>query len=320
MCSHTELGNIFKWPAQGSQICRKINNMFLIQNKYLSCNCSNPKHLLILYIKRSRSVWQKLCKLKALSSLSVCLSVCLSLCLYLSPPPPPPPHTPQSLILGCEVGCQNVSALTATRAGWVTPNEVSGSSLLVSFSGHITDFPHLICIRGTDQILQLSTMSWKTRQKNSVFFLLIVVMIVLNYHWWELPQVSFLLQHKFCFHVCHDKHVFVATQVCLLRQNFCCGKHIFVVKSCGNKTCHNKLTFVATKMCLSWQNTAFVMTDTCLSRQIFVATKVLLWPKYFATKVLSQQAYFCHDKRCVLSQQTCACCDKHVFVVTKLLL
>ena len=36
-------------------------------------------------------------------------------------------------------------------------------------------------------------------------------------------------------------------------------------------------------------------------------------PKYLSrqTKVLSRQAYFCHDKRHV-------CCDKHVFVKTKL--
>ena len=74
---------------------QKKTKMFLIQNKYLSCNCSNPKHLLILYVKRSRSVWQKLFKLKALSSLSVCLSVSVS--LSVSPPPPPHPPPPLSL-------------------------------------------------------------------------------------------------------------------------------------------------------------------------------------------------------------------------------
>ena len=159
-------------------------------------------------------------------------------------------------------------------------------------------------------------MSWKTRQKTWLLFFVVVVMIVLNYHLPELPQVSFLSQHKFCLHVCHDKHMFVATHVCLLRQNFCHDKHIFVVKSCSNKTCHDKLTFVATKTCLSWQNTAIVMTNTCLSRQIFVATKVLLRQKYFATKVLSQQAYFCCTKD-VFWHNKCACCEKHMFVVTK---
>ena len=37
---------------------------------------------------------------------------------------------------------------------------------------------------------------------------------VADYHWQELPQLSFLLQQKFC----HDKHVnmsFVMTKVCL---------------------------------------------------------------------------------------------------------
>ena len=44
---------------------------------------------------------------------------------------------------------------------------------------------------------------------------------------------------------------------------------------------------------------------------MFVMTKVLLW-----------EAYFCHDKRCVLSWQTCVCRDRHVFffVVTKMIL
>ena len=45
----------------------------------------------------------------------------------------------------------------------------------------------------------------------------------LPYHWWELPQVSFLLQQKFC----HDKPVFVAT------------KHVF---------CHGKSMLAATKL------------------------------------------------------------------------
>ena len=86
------------------------------------------------------------------------------------------------------------------------------------------------------------------------------------YHWRELPQVSFvsrqtrvcrkktrlLLRQKFC----GDKHIFLPTKLLLLqtilsRQNLCC----------------DKLTFVATNMCLSRQNTSFVSTKVCLSRQ-----------------------------------------------------
>ena len=36
--------------------------------------------------------------------------------------------------------------------------------------------------------------------------------------------------------------------------------------------------------------------------------------------ILSRQAYFCLDKRCVLSRQTHACHNKHVFVATKMIL
>ena len=82
-----------------------------------------------------------------------------------------------------------------------------------------------------------------------------------NYHWQELPQISFLWQQKFCHDkcACHDKHVFVMT------------KHVF---------CHDKSMLIATKL---------VMTNICHDKHVFV------------TKVLSSQAYFCHDKRHVLS-------------------
>ena len=85
--------------------------------------------------------------------------------------------------------------------------------------------------------------------------------------WWaesynlrEPPQVSFLPRQKFCC----DKHVFVATKVCLSRQKLCRDKIMFVVDFLNlffprakrfvatnicfrNKTCHHKNTFVATK-------------------------------------------------------------------------
>ena len=56
--------------------------------------------------------------------------------------------------------------------------------------------------------------------------------------------------------------------------------------------------FVATNICHTF----------CHDKNMFVRTKVLSW-----------QAYFCRDKRRVLSPQTHVCHDKHVFVVTKLL-
>ena len=80
--------------------------------------------------------------------------------------------------------------------------------------------------------------------------------------------------------------------------------------------------FVATNTILSEQTSAlsrqsmsFVTTKVCLSRQtrvlakIFVATKIFCRDKYNygTTKVLSLQAYFCRDKRRVLSRQTHVC-------------
>ena len=63
MCKHMKI-------VQGSQICRKIF-FFLMQSKPLSCNCSNPMHL--LHAQKSRSVWQN-----ALSCLSIAQSPSLS--------------------------------------------------------------------------------------------------------------------------------------------------------------------------------------------------------------------------------------------------
>ena len=80
--------------------------------------------------------------------------------------------------------------------------------------------------------------------------------------------------------------------------------------------------FVTTKVCC---NKTFVATKLCLLRQnIFVATKVLsrqisVTPNMFVTtKVVSWQAYFCHNKRCVLSWQIHSC--SKTFVMTKLFL
>ena len=104
------------------------------------------------------------------------------------------------------------------------------------------------------------------------------------YHWRELPQVSFLsLQNrsfvttKVCLphqNICLDKILFVATKyfcrnksnTCPSQQKLCCDKHTFVATKnvfCRSKhVCHDKSKLFATKL--------------CLSRQIFVKTKVCL--------------------------------------------
>ena len=131
---------------------------------------------------------------------------------------------------------------------------------------------------------------------------------------------------------CHKQHLcsnksFVTTNTCLSQQNvFCHDKSMLAVTkllSWQNYVCCDTI-FVMTNTCLSRQKfcldkhmNTFVTTKLCLSRQIFVVTKVLLWQKYFVmtsiivftTKLLSQQAYFCCDKRCVLLRQTRVCCD-----------
>ena len=62
------------------------------------------------------------------------------------------------------------------------------------------------------------------------------------------------------------------------------------------RVCGNRST-VATSIFLSWQKTCFVATNTCLL----------------------QQAYFCCDKRCVLSWQSRICHNKPMFVATQMI-
>ena len=87
-----------------------------------------------------------------------------------------------------------------------------------------------------------------------------------NYHWRELPQVSFLSRQAFCC----DKHVFlvtkyvkimlhtfVATNTCLSGQTFCRDKYNFVATNVLSRQayfCHDKK-----------KKTCFVVTNTCLS-------------------------------------------------------
>ena len=76
----------------------------------------------------------------------------------------------------------------------------------------------------------------------------------------------------------------VTTTPCLLWQNFCCNKYLS-----QQKCCCDKHTFVTTNM-------SFVTTKVCLLQQKFCHDKHTFVTK---TKVLSRQAHFCHEKRCV---------------------
>ena len=89
-----------------------------------------------------------------------------------------------------------------------------------------------------------------------------------------------------------------------------CRKYNFV----AIKVFHDQHIFVTTNRCLSWQNMSFVITKSML---MFVTTKYFCCNKqvFVATKALSQQAYFCHDQKCVLSWQTHVCRNK-TFVTT----
>ena len=110
-----------------------------------------------------------------------------------------------------------------------------------------------------------------------------------RYHWWELPQVSFLLRQKF-----------IMTNTCLLWQN---------------------MSFVTTKVCLSRQNYAS-HDNFFFLRQNFWHDKYYVCPSksFIATSLLLLwQTRVCHDKTHLLSRQKYACHDK-TFVATKMIL
>ena len=139
-----------------------------------------------------------------------------------------------------------------------------------------------------------------------------------KYHFFVMANTSLSRQT----HVCYNKHVFVMTKhVFCCDKNACCNKHakhvfvmtklssqqIFVATNIillGQKFCCNKHTFVVTNTCLSFQNTSFVVTKVCLSQQNYVChNKYLLRQKV------------CRDKICLSRLKFCR--DKHIFVTTK---
>ena len=138
-----------------------------------------------------------------------------------------------------------------------------------------------------------------------------------DYHWRELPQVSFLSRQKYC----RDKHTsFVATKVCLLRQNDVCrGKylsrqtHVCIIGGSRNKyhTCSSRQTRVCrdktrllSRQKYACRDECFVGTYTCLfvatkDKIMFVAIKTFGRGKhtFVATKdVCLSRQYFCRDK------------------------
>ena len=107
---------------------------------------------------------------------------------------------------------------------------------------------------------------------------LIVYCDTLQYHWRELPQVSFLSRQNTC--LSRQNTSFVATKVGLSRQTyFCRNTTLAATNICRDKQfCHDK-SFVATSLllsrrnsCLSRQKTWFVATSMC-----FVATNTCSW-------------------------------------------
>ena len=88
---------------------------------------------------------------------------------------------------------------------------------------------------------------------------------MLDSHWRELPQVSFLSRQSFAA----ANTSFVATKVCLWRQNVfrdkivCRDEHKTRLLSRQN---YASIIFVATNILLSQQRTCFVVTNTCFCR------------------------------------------------------
>ena len=155
-----------------------------------------------------------------------------------------------------------------------------------------------------------------------------------SHYWWELPQVSFLLQQKFCDnkHICHthqDK-TFVRTKLCLLRQNFhhkkifvttnpcllrwlffghdkhtfvasrdvfCCDKYVCHDKSLSwQKFCHNKMMLVATNIC---RDKIFVTTKMCDNKSLVMTSILLSWQKtcFVTTRVCCDKNDTCGTSR-----------------------
>ena len=139
--------------------------------------------------------------------------------------------------------------------------------------------------------------------------------------------------HKYYF--CREKSFVAANtflsgqKTCFVAIKVCLSRHISVNLTSFVATKNMFVTTNATKHFYFRDKSMIIATDTCLSRQniicrdkTFVSTKIFYRDKhnFVATEVFSRQAYFCRDKRRILSSQRRVCRDKEVFVATKMIL
>ena len=81
------------------------------------------------------------------------------------------------------------------------------------------------------------------------------------------------------------------------------------------KVCLSRQCFVVTKVCLSWQN-IFVATNICHDKHVFVTTKVFSWQAYLCLSWQKSR----HNKHTSVATKDTFCHDKHMLVATELLL
>ena len=101
-----------------------------------------------------------------------------------------------------------------------------------------------------------------------------------------------------------------------------CSEHYTTItgRSCHKyHFCHDKHMFVTTNMCSSQQNTSFVTTKVCLSRKLLLRQNYVCRDKYLSWQQILTKDVFCQDKHVFLSQQN-FCQDKIYFCPNKYLL
>ena len=88
--------------------------------------------------------------------------------------------------------------------------------------------------------------------------------------------------------------------------------------------CRDKHVFVAANTCLSRQNTFFVATNVCLSRHVLLQQTYFCRDKRFvATNICRDKGYFCRDKHVFDATKQVFCRDKPLdktFVTTNIIL
>ena len=140
---------------------------------------------------------------------------------------------------------------------------------------------------------------------------------VTEYRWQQLPHVLLLSRQK----ICRDKHMFLVTNVCLSWQSmsFVVTKvHVFVetkLLSWQTYFCHAKRCVLSWQTCVCHDRSMLVVRICCCCcDKSFLVTRIFCCDNFifFASKLLSWQAYFCRDKDVF-------CHNKYVSVMTKCL-